>query len=77
MKYLRRVPGAGPVNFEVSPDVTSLVKFARLTPTEPECATALQEAQIIVERTVPPPTPAGAPAAPPAASPEDEEAQDG
>lgn len=54
-----------------------LVKFARLTPTEPECSTALQEAQQIVERTVPPPMPAGAPAAPPAASAEDEEPQDG
>lgn len=31
-----------------------LVKFARLTPSEPECATALGEAELIVERTVPP-----------------------
>lgn len=54
-----------------------LVKFARLTPTEPECATALQEAQVIVERTVPPPMPTGAPVVPPAPPPEDEEAQDG
>jgi hypothetical protein len=54
-----------------------LVKFARLTPSEPECSTALQEAQQIVERTVPPPMPTGAPAAPPAASAEDEEPQDG
>jgi len=42
-----------------------LVKFARLTPSEAECSTALAEAQQIVERTVPPPTPLGA--APPGA----------
>lgn len=35
-----------------------LVKFARLTPSEPECVTALGEAQLIVERTVPPAMPA-------------------
>jgi hypothetical protein len=38
-----------------------LVKFARLTPSELECSTALGEAEQIVERTVPPLTPAGAP----------------
>jgi len=42
-----------------------LVKFARLTPSEVECSTALADAQQIVERTVPPPTPAGATAAEP------------
>jgi len=30
LKYLQRVPGTGPVSFDVSPDVTSLVSFARL-----------------------------------------------
>jgi hypothetical protein len=34
-----------------------LVKFARLTPTEVECVSALGEAEQIVERTVPPPMP--------------------
>jgi hypothetical protein len=52
-----------------------LVKFARLTPTEPECVNALSEAEQIIERTVPPPIPvdAPAPAVPPAAgaAPED------
>jgi hypothetical protein len=38
-----------------------LVKFARLTPSELECSTALGEAEQIVERTVPPLTPAGEP----------------
>ena len=41
-----------------------LVKFARLTPSEPECVTALAEAQLIVERTVPPPMSAAASAEP-------------
>ena len=56
-----------------------LVKFARLTPTEPECVTALAEAQHIVERTVPPPMPAGAPVAAPAPMPPspEEEPRDG
>ena len=40
-----------------------LVKFARLTPTEPECAAALADASVIVERTVPPPMPVAAPPA--------------
>lgn len=53
-----------------------LVKFARLTPTEPECATALAEAQQIVERTVPPPTPASA-TPPTTGAGQDEEPQDG
>lgn len=54
-----------------------LVKFARLTPSEPECATALSEAQLIVERTVPPPAPAGAkPAVPAAASDTEGEAEE-
>jgi hypothetical protein len=44
-----------------------LVKFARLTPSEPECAAALAEASVIVERTVPPPMPAAAAAAAPVA----------
>jgi hypothetical protein len=52
-----------------------LVKFARLTPSEPECATALTEASFIVERTVPPPTPPGAAAAAP--SPSSQEDDDG
>jgi hypothetical protein len=43
-----------------------LVKFARLTPTELECSTALGEAEQIVERTVPPLMPAGSP--PPAST---------
>ena len=54
-----------------------LVKFARLTPTEPECSTALNEAQLIVERTVPPATPAAAAAPAASAGPDDEEPQDG
>ena len=60
-----------------------LVKFARLTPTELECSTALGEAEQIVERTVPPLMPAGAPppeapAADAGAGPaRDEESQDG
>ena len=53
-----------------------LVKFARLTPSEPECATALGEAQLIVERTVPPPLPVGAPP-PPASNDDAEEDADG
>lgn len=40
-----------------------LVKFARLTPGEPECANALAEAGMIVERTVPPPMPVSSTAA--------------
>lgn len=39
-----------------------LVKFARLTPSEVECATALSQATSIVERTIPAPAPPGAPA---------------
>jgi hypothetical protein len=54
-----------------------LVKFARLTPSEPECSTALSEAQLIVERTIPPPMPANAPSPPPARNASDEEEQDG
>jgi hypothetical protein len=53
-----------------------LVKFARLTPSEPECATALAEAGLIVERTVPPPVPAAAPPAA-AAGPDNSEDDDG
>jgi hypothetical protein len=41
-----------------------LVKFARLTPSEVECSTALAEAEQIVERTVPPPTSLGEQQAP-------------
>jgi hypothetical protein len=55
-----------------------LVKFARLTPTEPECVNALSEAEQIIERTMPPLTPVEAPvpAVPPAAgaTPEDDDA---
>ena len=40
-----------------------LVKFARLTPTEAECATAVAEAELIIERTVPAPVSPSAPAA--------------
>jgi hypothetical protein len=47
-----------------------LVKFARLTPSEAECSTALAEAEEIVERTVPPLLPAGAPAPEPVAGEE-------
>ena len=60
-----------------------LVKFARLTPTELECSTALAEAEQIVQRTLPTPLPVGAPPPEPrAANPEagagtDEERQDG
>jgi hypothetical protein len=56
-----------------------LVKFARLTPSEPECATALAEASRIVERTVPAPMPASAApaAAAPAPAAEDGEETDG
>lgn len=57
-----------------------LVKFARLTPTEVECSTALGEAEQIVERTVPPPMPVGTPPPPPAsppAPPGSEEEHDG
>jgi hypothetical protein len=38
-----------------------LVKFARLTPTEPECTAAVADAELIIERTVPAPAPPGAP----------------
>jgi hypothetical protein len=56
-----------------------LVKFARLTPSEPECSTALAEAQQIVELTVPPPVPTdtAAPAPTPPGDDTDEEPQDG
>jgi hypothetical protein len=40
-----------------------LVKFARLTPTEAECAAAVADAELIIERTVPTPPPPGAPVA--------------
>jgi hypothetical protein len=40
-----------------------LVKFARLTPSEVECATALADADAIIERTVPAPTPSASPPA--------------
>ncbi len=40
-----------------------LVKFARLTPTEPECTAAVADAELIIERTVPAPAPPGAPVA--------------
>lgn len=53
-----------------------LVKFARLTPSEPECATALSEADAIVEQTVPVAMPT--PPVPAAPSPaESEEERDG
>jgi hypothetical protein len=55
-----------------------LVKFARLTPSEPECATALGDAELIIERTVPPPMPAGPAAPPPPAGAEElEDEKDG
>lgn len=46
-----------------------LVKFARLTPSEPECMGAVAEADHIIERTVPAPMPLSA-MPPPAPSPE-------
>jgi hypothetical protein len=53
-----------------------LVKFARLTPSEPECATALSDADAIVEQTVPIAQPV--PTAPVEARPaESEEERDG
>jgi hypothetical protein len=52
-----------------------LVKFARLTPTELECSTALAEAEQIVQLTVPTPMPIGAP--PPEARPADVSASPG
>lgn len=52
-----------------------LVKFARLTPSEVECSTALADAQQIVERTVPPPTPGGATPADPLPPSADAEAE--
>jgi hypothetical protein len=53
-----------------------LVKFARLTPSEPECATVLSEAEAIVEQTVPVAMPT--PTAPVEARPaESEEERDG
>jgi hypothetical protein len=51
-----------------------LVKFARLTPTEPECATALGDADAIVEQTVPAPQPQAATAP---QTPQAEERRDG
>jgi hypothetical protein len=58
-----------------------LVKFARLTPTEAECSGALADAEVIIERTVPPPAPPGTapPSAPPPAplEPPIEEPRDG
>jgi hypothetical protein len=52
-----------------------LVKFARMVPGEPECSTAVSEASQIVERTVPPPMPAGAhvPIPPPAVNEAEED----
>jgi hypothetical protein len=52
-----------------------LVKFARLTPTELECSTALAEAEQIVQLTVPTPMPTGAPL--PEARPADDAASPG
>jgi len=50
-----------------------LVKFARLTPSEPECAAVLSDADAIVEQTVPVAVPVPqAPAAPSAADNEEE-----
>ncbi len=54
-----------------------LVKFARLTPSEVECSTALGEAEQIVERTVPELLPVGAAPAAPAPPATDEEEQNG
>lgn len=56
-----------------------LVKFARLTPTEPECSAAVADAELIIERTVPAPQPPGAPvrAAPAEADERDAEDKDG
>jgi hypothetical protein len=54
-----------------------LVKFARSTPTEAECTTALGEAEQIIERTVPPPMPVGAPLPAPMNDAPSQEEQDG
>lgn len=56
-----------------------LVKFARLTPTEPECSAAVADAELIIERTVPAPLPPGAPvpATPTVAEDSDTEQKDG
>ncbi|HKY41198.1 MAG TPA: hypothetical protein VJN18_34930 [Polyangiaceae bacterium] len=76
---LRRATPRIPVLSEIERFLrqADLVKFARLTPTEPECVNALSEAEQIIERTVPSPMPAGAPApAVPAAAgaaPEDDD----
>ncbi|HYP90048.1 MAG TPA: hypothetical protein VEQ59_17885, partial [Polyangiaceae bacterium] len=53
-----------------------LVKFARLTPSEPECAAVLAEADSIVENTVPAPMPVSATPLSPE-PPEVEEGRDG
>jgi hypothetical protein len=55
-----------------------LVKFARLTPTEPECTAAVADAELIIERTVPaPPPPGAAVSALPTAQPGETEGKDG
>ncbi|MDF3070249.1 MAG: hypothetical protein K0R38_5850 [Polyangiaceae bacterium] len=56
-----------------------LVKFARLTPTEPECTAAVADAALIIERTVPAPPLPGAPvpATPVRAEENDTEDKDG
>jgi hypothetical protein len=55
-----------------------LVKFARLTPTEPECTAAVADAELVIERTVPAPAPPGAlaPPAPAATERRDVEGED-
>jgi hypothetical protein len=55
LSELRRATPRIPVLDEIERFLrqADLVKFARLTPSEPECSTALAEAQLIVERTVP------------------------
>jgi hypothetical protein len=55
-----------------------LVKFARLTPTEPECTAAVADAELIIERTVPaPPPPGAAVSALPTVQPGETEGKDG
>ncbi len=72
---LRRTTPRIPVLAEIERFLrqADLVKFARLTPTEAECVTALSEAATLVERTVPAPMPV---TTKPPSSPADETGRD-